>query len=403
MAKSKYDFIKEILVDVRLKPEQRERVLQLASREMEGEKNLDMRVTELEKILSKGTEFLKSNFQDKKEKPKKLLEKGTVNYLAPDRLKKFLFTFNQNKILRSTCHDIDSDELQIINSYCNTKEYSFQNHLKVVSEEYLNHDKTNDAPFGVKALFRAYLLGKNYQNENAEYWSLADKIQINWSSPGLMDWSIRNKGFPPHPSEGLEEQLETVGFEFKPFTSVTLGRTIQNFRDLVIHFKHLFHIRSDNSLKSIIKNKNRSFVDKIDFIIDDVKFPSNIELFTDVERLIKIYEKILSLALEAAVSSDIDPRPRIKLSFSECENGIDFSIHHINSQYGKTLEQTFRRGIGKTYSQLFTLSNGYCDLYLNADFGQSHSASINLWDGKEWMEGKLDSIQGVEHVLRFPK
>ena len=51
MARNKYDFIKELLEDKRIKQNQRERILELASREISLEGTLEERVQKIEEIL----------------------------------------------------------------------------------------------------------------------------------------------------------------------------------------------------------------------------------------------------------------------------------------------------------------------------------------------------------------
>lgn len=51
MARNKYDFIKELLEDKRNNQNQRERILELASREISLEGTLEERVQKIEEIL----------------------------------------------------------------------------------------------------------------------------------------------------------------------------------------------------------------------------------------------------------------------------------------------------------------------------------------------------------------
>ena len=51
MAKNKYDFIKELLEDKRIKQNQRERILELVSKEISLEGTLEERVQKIEEIL----------------------------------------------------------------------------------------------------------------------------------------------------------------------------------------------------------------------------------------------------------------------------------------------------------------------------------------------------------------
>ena len=51
---------------------------------------------------------------------------------------------------------------------------------------------------------------------------------------------------------GLRKTIRNTGFEINPNVKLRNGEVIQKFSDLVIYFKRLFHVRSDNSLKTII-------------------------------------------------------------------------------------------------------------------------------------------------------
>jgi len=413
MTKNKYEFIQELLENKKIESNQRERILELAAKEVHTDGNLEERVLEIEKIVFKDIPIPdydqvidadKLEFDNKEEQRK--IEHETpksVNYIYPPSLYKFLFEYNQNKVLKSTCHELDSDEISIINEYCATEQYDFQKHLKEIINAYEIHEKKYFAPPAVKALIRGYLMGKDYRgNELTEGWS-SDKIKIYWSQPKLLLWSEKNPGCPPNLSEGLIEQNENVGYEFERFVSKVSDKPVQNFRELVIHFKHLFHLRNDNSLREIIESKNRSenWNEIIDFDINDTDFPHNIEHFTDVDKLVQAYKKIIQLIIEQHNDST---KPQVKLLFFENESSINLSIHHINSTYNKTIQNTIDRGIGKTYYGLIKFQlNGMCNFYLKADFGKGNYAQINLWDGDDRKSQKIEDFKGVEHILEFPK
>jgi len=327
-------------------------------------------------------------------------------YFDPKNIYKFLFEYNQNNILRSTCHDIDSNSLDLIKEYCKTDEYDFKAHLSRIIEAYEKHEKKYPAPYPVKALMRGYLSGKDYKGDKLrDGWS-SDNIKEYWLNSNLNNWAKNNPGFPPNPSDGLSEREENVGYEFEGFRSKISGKIIQNFRDLVMHFKDLFHIRSDNSLKSLIEKKNHEegWNKIIEFNIEDKDLPTNVELFTDVDKLTQAYKKFIDLIIECSNKLESKDKPKVKLRLTEKVESIELSIHHINSVYGKSFINTLDRGFGQTYSTLITKQiNGLCNLYLNADFGQGEFAQINLWDGQDRIAKKLESFTGVEHILVFPK
>jgi len=413
MTKNKYEFIKELLEDKKIESIQRERILELAAKEVHTDGNLEERIKEIEKIVFKDistpTPIQKIDVDrqevDNKDKQVKTKQKPfkLPNYIYPSSLYKFLFKYNQNKVLKSTCHDIDSDEITVINEYCNTEHYDFQRHLKEIVNAYEIHERKYFAPPTVKALIRGYLLGKDYSgNELTEGWS-TDQIKIYWSHPELKSWAEKNPGHPPNPSEGLIEQNENVGYEFERFVSMVSDSPVQNFRELVIHFKHLFHLRNDNSLREIIESKNRieKWTETIEFDINDTDFPKNIEHFTDVDKLVQAYKKIIKLIIK---EHNDNSKPLVKLTFFENESSVNLSILHLNNTYNKTIQNTIDRGIGKTYDDLIKFQiNGMCNFYLKADFGKGNYAQFNLWDGKERKAQKIDPVTGVEHILEFPK
>jgi hypothetical protein len=104
-------------------------------------------------------------------------------YLDPYHLYNFLFEYNQNPILRTTCHDIDANELKSIMEFCKTESYIFNEHLKSIVTAYEEHEKGYSAPFQTKALIRGYLTGKGYKGEM--HCLVIKKYKNNWSSIDL--------------------------------------------------------------------------------------------------------------------------------------------------------------------------------------------------------------------------
>lgn len=339
--------------------------------------------------------------EDKPQSGEKKEESSLPRYIYPASLYKFLFTYNQNPILKSTCHEIDANELEKINEYCNTEIYDFKKHLYKIIIEYKDIEKNYFASNKIKGLILGYLTGKNYYgNTIIKGWS-NDLIKYNWSCKELEQWVDNNPSIPPNSISEYFRIKKKKAPEIKQFTSKITGQTIQNFKELVLHFKNLFHIRADNSLKAILEYKNSitGWNNKIDFEINNESFPSNIELFTDVDKLVQAYDVIIKLIIE----KNKELKPQIKLSLSETENAIKLSIHHFNSVYGKTTNNAVER-MGQTYSNLISKQiNGLCNLYVKADFGQNNYAYINIWNGKKREAKKLESIKGVEHIFEFTK
>lgn len=419
MAIDKYDFIHRLLKYEKLSPIHRERIFLLTSTEIKRDKelgkNLEERVKKLEETLGVETFIripdIQNEILDTAGDIALAKNLSLPKYLYPGSLYKYLYNYNQNPILKSTCHEIDSDELKTINEYCNTEYYDFDKHLNNIIEEFNVHDK-QFAPASVKNLIRVYLTGKNYEgkviganvNGRPLGWS-QDGILFSWSSKELKEWTLSNKGIPPCPDYGLvEETLGKVGFEFSSsIKSNTFNKYIKSFNDLVLHFKSLFHIRQDNSLKKIFKTQNErnKWKEKVEFILSDDEFPTNIELFTDVDKLIQAYNNIIKLVIKNHGQS----KPVVKLKFYQDQDSVFVSIHHINSVYGKSLENTLERCIGQKYNGLIKNQlNGMCNFYVQADFGHSQYAKINIWDNKERQIYRLsDKFEGVEHILEFQK
>ena len=402
MAKNKYDFIKELLENKKINQNQRERILELTSREIRLEGTLEERVQKIEEIIYNRTE--KSN-DDKTEISSKSKNSSLPRYIDPYHLYKFLFEYNQDPVLRSTCHDIDSEELNKINDYCDSDSYDFKKHLQKIVENFDGHEKKFFAPPQVKALIRGYLTGKDYQgNQLKRGWSSVG-IKINWSSDILTDWVTKNPNIPPNLNEDIAGDREVELLEIEPqINSPITHAPIQNFSQLVLHFKNLFHLKSGSQgLRAILDRVNfiRKWKEKVELQITDQEFPNNLEHFTDVDKLIQAYNKLLQLIIEQHQG---DKKPKVKLRFYEEDQRVYLSIHHLNGKYNKTVQNCIDRPHGRDYKNLINSQiNGLCNLHLKADFGSQEFAAINLWDRKKLEVQKLNSFIGVEHILEFPK
>ncbi|MEP7269401.1 MAG: hypothetical protein ABI844_17400 [Saprospiraceae bacterium] len=403
MAKTKYDFIRELLEDRKINQNQRERILELASREISLEGTLEERIQKIEDIVFKNN--LESNIEITETLPIEQKSSHLPKYFDPYYLYKFLFEYNQNVVLRSTCHDTDSGEIEKIVDYCESENYCFSKHLNKIIENYIEHEKNYYAPPQVKALIRGYLTGKDYKgNELKGGWS-SGKININWSSPKLIEWTSKYGSIPPNINEALAGDMEVDLFPINPqIISPIRNEPIQNFTQLVLHFKNLFHLRSGNqSLRSILErfNQVKEWHEKIDFEISENQFPNNLEHFTDVDKLIQTYNKLIQLIVEQHFG---DNKPKVKLKYYESNQRIYLSIHHLNGKYNKTLDNTLNRPFGQSYSSMIEKQiNGLCNLHLKADFSNGYYAEINLWDGKKLDAKEISFFEGVEHLLEFPK
>ena len=417
MAKDKYDFIQELLENKKLQPTQKERVLLLAKEEIKKDgalgKELEERVKKLEEMMNNSNDDLPSTTLKPIEEAS-TEEKSLVlpNYIPSKNLYKFLEDYNQDIILKTTCHEIDSDELKNILTFCEIEEYDFLKHKEKVQEQYKSlffNNKRYFVDHKIKNLILFYLTGKSFSGKS-EGWT-DENIKYNWESEELKNWYKNNANKIPHPNEGLAGVQKNDGLELENPIKLNLiknNQQIRYFSELVLHFKHLFHVRSDNSLKNIIENCNNSedWENKVDFKISK-NFPSTIEFFTNVEKLVQAYRILINLIIEVTHNNHLE-NPIVELKLKETENGVEFSIHHINTVFQKTIQNTKDRK-GSTFTNLIRNQlNGMCDFYVKACFEDGKYALINIWDGKnsnvipsdpDFFEG----FEGVEYILKFNK
>lgn len=340
------------------------------------------------KLNEKENEIL--TFSQEEEKTNNPRSDIKTKYISPKELQKFLFEYNQDDILKYTCHPIDSEEIiEEINNKCGTEEYSVEKHSKLINERFEERFKNFSGSKNMIGLIKAYLSGTNK-------WS-SEKVEINWVSPELIKWSKENPGKVASPGKNIAKGQKNNGFRLsKAFISPINNRRVASFTELVIYFKTLIHIRRDNSLKDNIEVANKKINDiEVSF---SNNFNEGIELFTDVDKLLQAYKKIIRICKECSKNKEI---PKFEISFYKDERSVYLCIHHINTKYGKTLSASLNR-IGEGQAALIKNQiNGLCDLYIEADFGESEYARINLWDGSDLTSEQIPEMQGVKYILKF--
>lgn len=444
MAKDKYDFIQDILTNKRLTPSQKERVLKLTKIEIEKDRiigsELEDRVYELEKNLTKinNTAFKFSDtnhttiltntdrheeFQRNSDEtlsyhdlttPNLFDTKGNVklendittsnssanlsSYIKPENLYRALLAFNQNTILNSTCHTIDNDMVESISK--SNGDYDFNYHLDLIKIEFTKLTRGFDFTKNMYALIRQYIYGE-------APWS-TQKITMFWSHSLLKDWANKNPGIYPNPSESFIEDYENEGFKLpESFISGLTGKNVVFYNDFVLFFKSLWHIKSENSLRKLVEKRGVDYKFNIwaDVEISD-NFSSTINLYTDVDKLLQAYSKLLNLIKTVNKENDINEKPQIMLSFYEDNNDVVFSIHHLNSVWLKSIQSTLDKPFGYSMKPIVEKQiNGLCDLYVRAEFGDSEFSEINLWNGNKRASAPVPKgfTGGVEYLLKFKK
>ncbi len=325
------------------------------------------------------------------------------SYFNPKGLKQFLLDFNQDEILRYTCHLIDTQEA--IDQICEKTEcfqYNFEKHVELIAENYKELKKKHNWPrYKIVFLINSYLTGELGGKLNR--WS-SNKIGDSWNDVNIRKWAKENPGIVPNPGKNIARKQKSNGYTLPDsFIAEHSGNRVYRFSDLVLFFKSLFHIRRDNSLRDIINHETKVHQDNykdIKLSFEEDNFYDNIELFTDVDKLVQAFRKIINMC--KANHKDEESQPIITLSFYNKEDETYFVVHHKNSKYGKSLTNALER-IGVDQSGLIKSQiNGLCDLFIEADFGQGEFARVNLWDAETEMKGtKTDMIKGVKYILRF--
>lgn len=327
-----------------------------------------------------------------------------IKYVSPECLHSFLYQYNQDNILKYTCHEIDTDEvIDEINAACKTEKYCFEKHAQLIRvrlndllSEFKNKKKFLDKKF--IGMVRAYV------GLSKKEWSSIG-IRTSWNSDDVIEWSKENEAKIPSPGKNIAKAQKNNGFKMKePYISKINGQRILTFKDLVIYFKSLFHIRRDNSLRKIIAYQNELCeIEDVTFVKE--AFDDRIELLTDVDKLVQAYNAILKICRSANKSGPL----KIESSFYEDGDSTFFVIHDTNHSYGKSLNAAKQR-IGEQQTRLIKNQiNGLCDLYIEADFGNGEYARLGLWTNESSILGekpnitteKLDKAEGVKYILKF--
>lgn len=340
-----------------------------------------------------------------------------IQYHSPKDIMEFLLEYNQDPILKYTCHPIDDQNvIDEIVGLSGKEKYSVKSHYHLISTNFKKLRERYDKNSGkyldnkVITLMKVYIDGTTFKKEVTPWSSL--KIPYNWHSPELWEWSQNNPGIVSNPGENIAEQFCNEGFKLPtPIKSNLTGKKLKNFGDIVLYYKSLFHIKRDDSLKSKIKyvykygyqtaeQNSQSWIDRVDLSIGE--FDDNIELFTSVDKLLQAFVAIMKICIDVQkqYSTEI---PHIEVGFyREPESGrICFSVHHLNSEYRKSIEDAIKR-IGEQQTNLIKNQiNGICDLFIQADFGNEVYAELNLWDGNPRTSKEISKIQGVKYIMKY--
>jgi len=240
MSNNKIDFINDLLSSKKIKIEEKNRILELTKSEL---KNFDSDNSEIKRRIDTIEDKIKDLEGEKKNDIQTLTNniEQEVNklpeYKNPKDLRDFLLEYNQDLLLKYTCHTIDNPgSFQNIINECKIESYDFKIHLNNIQKRYnnLSYKYKDKVLKNITTLISVYLGTFLKGNEWSE-----EKIKIKWSSPELLEWANNNPGKVPNPLD--EFQREKFGFQTIHLNN---GNTLTNFSELVIQFKNLFHFKS---------------------------------------------------------------------------------------------------------------------------------------------------------------
>lgn len=393
----KISFIADLLNSKKITVEEKTRVLNLTKGEFI---NIDFENSEIKRRLNEienQVKQLKFQVPDKTTTVGKSPEKNTLpDYKNPKDLRDFLLEYNQNPILKYTCHTIDNpSSLQNILLECEMENYDFKIHLAKIQKTYkrLSFKYKDKVLKNITTLISVYL--GTYLNKKE--WS-EEKIKIKWISPELLEWTNSNPAKVPSPLE----EFQTDKFRF-PTIDLKNGETLTNFSDLVIYFKNLFHFKSSNKLKNkideiIFLNFNDN---SYDFQFDS-DFYEDIEIFTYSDSLMQAIVGIIKMSKQQFENEKLN----VKFFLNYNESSLkEFKIVTLNSKkFKKHANALTHERYGDDFSNLINNQlNGLCNFYLQAEFEDKKSVGIiNIWDGLplEFIQSDKE-IEGVEFILKM--
>jgi len=383
MGKSKIDFIVDLLENENISSSQKEKLFALTAIEIKSFSETELKILKEIEIIKE-----KIGLSDKlPEKPKNPSKPNFLpEYKNPRSTASFLLEYNQNIFLKSTTHNIDSNLLAAINEQLKVKEYDFKLHQSAIQNAYVELKNKHFTIKGLVGKIDGYIWGKVPWSE--------EEIAMSWSSNELEEWCAANPKQCPNPEI---DDLNHKPFNFQKI-KLKNGLSIKNFNELVLYFKKQLTIRSDNSILDLCKKWNFQFKEVVSFNLESV--PTNIEFFTDVEKLAQVYVKTIRMC----INSSLGIKPEIKLNLQERKNisgetEIVFSIHHINSKFQRSKESLTRYGTDFT-GIISNQLNGLCNWELVADFDKDVYGSIYLWPKSDNFSPS-EKLEGVKFNLIF--
>lgn len=328
-------------------------------------------------------------------------EKGVNrNYIPPDYLSDFLYEYNQDPVLKYTCHTIDSsDVIEKICLQCQTSNYVFSAHQQLILKHYLDLEtKHKNIDYKLKSLIYTYITGLRYGTQEKNKW--AGVFDDGWGSENIKEWAKKNPNLVPNPGPNIKQKYQYSGGTLsKKYLSPLNQKRVMGFDGLVLCFKSLFHIKQDNNLEDILSVAEQKIKDEYpNIVFSREDFHKEIELFTNVLNIKKAYEKIVRLCINSGGGKNIITSFNYNRQGEKC-----LIIKDDTSVYGKSIDDTVERLGEATTDIINNQINGTCNLYIEADFPDGNSYLVNLWNGNNRAKIQIDPVGGVKYILEFKK
>jgi hypothetical protein len=392
MAKDKYDFIKELLEDKKINQNQRERILELASREISLAGTLEERVQKIEEIVF--NEKIEGN------KPTNENLKSETKH-DPSKVTNYLKKFKENTALKFTTHIWDLNKYEKI--------------IDFIDE--LNEDKSHTELFSCNRnlynLIQYFIYNPNQKlNELGipEFgWRNFPEIRIGWQFPNdlLINWCRENYDNQDNKKTAFEYSLPK---EFKPKKPIK-GKMITTFENVADVFKTEIQFR-DNYLYNELKKRQNKMKD-FDFV--DIDKFENLDFYTYTSGVLSAIDTILNEIKKNETAK------MIHFSYKFESDQLLFDIAHINSYSHRQLNennllQFLGGGLNSIYADIISL----CDFsviskfkntdnkVLNAELCILHNETKAVWEGKELklisqpiLRETTEEIKGFTYRLKF--
>ena len=420
MAKDKYDFIKELLEDKKINQNQRERILELASKEISLEGTLEERIQKIEEILFRKEDAENKSesintyelFNDEKEsfnknrKSEKLYKNlKSEKKHNPRKIVEWLKLFTlDNSTIKYSTHLWDETGLF----------HSFSDFISRLNDELVKYSfkempTYNSNLFWGKVypfLFQKELT--SIEKEGKPFGWGQHGVKIGWQYPDIIKtWCAEHFDY-----KGADAKLPfsmEIPFELRPNKPIA-GKTIVSFEDVVNIFKKEIEFR-DNDLFVAIKGAIRKELNEYEININELENLKGCSFYTNTEYVIKAIIRIFWMIKSRSESN----RVQITCNYNQDTHEYDLQIIHLNSFSDKELSHPkllLSENSGDLYILRTTLQS-LCDFSITSRFKDQDNNLVNarieyLYNGvqqnnwKPKIEKITESIDGFRFNLKFP-